>query len=532
MATPQGSQTLWRANLTVACGTALSRATGLIRIIIFGAMIGQTALADAYDAANNAPNVVYELLLGGILAASLVPLFTRYIQDGDDEAVNAISSVAVVALAAITTLALIASPLIFRVFSLHPASEIDVALFRSTGTNLTRLFVVQIFFYGLTAIASAILNSKRRFFAAAWTPVIANVVTIFALLAIPRTTSMKPPTMGEVAGNNSLRWLLGLGSTSGIIAMTMFMVVALARSGSKLRWNLDLKHPAVKKLIRLSGWAMGYVVANQIALVVIKNLASPGSGNVDAYSKAYTFFSLPHGLLAVSIATTFVPDLARAAVNLDTVRFHEKFISGVRLTALVTIPAAFGMFVLARPLVAMLLQHGSFDSSATQNTARALTGLSIGLAGFSVYLFVLRGFYANNDTRTPFLINLFENFLNIVFAILLVKRFDVLGLGLAFSLAYLISAVVALFVMQRESPGFKAASLLVGLVPMLLSALVMAIGVRFGSRLLADHTAPVGLDATTQVFSGLIVGVIIYWAMLYLFGVNEVRKFLSRKLDR
>ncbi|MCX6535948.1 MAG: murein biosynthesis integral membrane protein MurJ, partial [Actinobacteria bacterium] len=171
MATPEGSQTLWRANLTVASGTALSRLTGLIRIIIFGAMIGQTALADAYDAANNAPNVVYELLLGGVLAASLVPLFTRYIQDGDDDAVNAISSVAVVALAAITTLALFASPLIFRVFSLNPSSEIDVALFRSTGTNLTRLFVVQIFFYGLTAIASAILNSKRRFFAAAWTPV-------------------------------------------------------------------------------------------------------------------------------------------------------------------------------------------------------------------------------------------------------------------------------------------------------------------------------------------------------------------------
>ncbi|MTA65907.1 MAG: murein biosynthesis protein MurJ, partial [Actinobacteria bacterium] len=105
MATPEGSQTLWRANLIVACGTALSRVTGLIRIIVFGVMIGQTALADAYDAANNAPNVVYELLLGGVLAASLVPLFTRYIQDGDDDSVNAISSFAVVALATITALA-------------------------------------------------------------------------------------------------------------------------------------------------------------------------------------------------------------------------------------------------------------------------------------------------------------------------------------------------------------------------------------------------------------------------------------------
>ncbi len=528
MASPKGSQTLWRSNLTVACGTALSRATGLIRIIIFGAMIGQTALADAYDAANNAPNVVYELLLGGILAASLVPLFTRYIQDGDDDAVSAISSFAIVALAAITTLALIASPIIFHIFSLNPSSDIDATLFRSTGTNLTRLFMVQIFFYGSTAIASSILNSKRRFFAAAWTPVIANIVTILTLLAIPRVTSMKPPTVGEVAANNSLQLLLGLGSTSGIIAMTIFMAIALLRSGSRLKWNLDLTHPAVKNLIKLSGWAVGYVVANQVSLVVIKNLASPGSGNVDAYSKAYAFFSLPHGLLAVSIATTFVPELARAAANLDVAKFHERFISGIRLTALVTVPAALAMFVLARPLVAMLLQHGDFDASATKNTARALSGLAIGLAGFSVYLFVLRGFYANNDTRTPFWINLFENFLNIVFAILLVDQFDVLGLGLAFSLAYLISAFVALWMMQRKSPGFRASSLLISLIPILISACVMAICVRLGLARFRNHKSAVGLDATTQVLSGLLIGVIIYGAMLYLLRVKEVQKLLRR----
>ncbi len=528
MAKPQGSQTLWRANLTVASGTALSRVTGLIRIIIFGAMIGQTALADAYDAANNAPNIVYELLLGGILAASLVPLFTRYMQDGDDDAVNAISSFAVVALAAITILALFASPIIFHVLSLNPASDIDVALFRSTGTNLTRLFVVQIFFYGLTAIASAILNSKRRFFAAAWTPVIANIFTILTLLAIPRVTSMKPPTVGEVAANNSLQLLLGLGATSGIIAMTIFMVIALLRSGSRPKWNLDLTHPAVKKLTKLSGWAVGYVVANQISLVVIKNLARPGSGNVDAYSKAYAFFSLPHGLLAVSIATTFVPDLARAAANLDVAIFHQKLISGVRLTALVTIPAALAMFVLARPLIAMLLQHGDFDASASQNTARALSGLAVGLAGFSVYLFVLRGFYANNDTRTPFWINLFENFLNIVFAILLIDRFDVLGLGLAFSLAYLVSAFVALWMMQRKSLGFRAPALLISLIPILISACVMAICVRLGLLQFANYGSAVGLNATTQVFSGLLIGVVIYVAMLYLFRVREVRKLLRR----
>lgn len=163
MASPATSPNLRRANLTVASGTALSRLTGVIRIVVFGFMIGQTALADVYDAANNAPNVVYELLLGGILAATLVPLFTKFIQDGDEKAINAISSVALVALAAITAAAVFAAPIIFRMFSLSPSDDVDIAIFRSTGTTLTRLFVIQIFFYGVTAIASAILNSKRLF---------------------------------------------------------------------------------------------------------------------------------------------------------------------------------------------------------------------------------------------------------------------------------------------------------------------------------------------------------------------------------
>jgi putative peptidoglycan lipid II flippase len=107
--------------------------------------------------------------------------------------------------------------------------------------------------------------------------------------------------------------------------------------------------------------------------------------------------------------------------------------------------------IFAKPIVALLLQYGNFDESATTNTARALVGLSIGLSGFSIYLFVLRGFYSHGDTRTPFFINVFENTLNIVFAILLVNKYDVLGLGMAFSFAYLISSAVALVVLRRKT---------------------------------------------------------------------------------
>ena len=448
---PTDGSGLLRANLTVASGTALSRLTGLIRVIVFGIVVGQTALADAYDVANNAPNVVYELLLGGILAATLVPLFTRHLHDGDDESINAITSFAIVALGIITAIAIAAAPLIFRVFSLNPASEIDADLFRQAGTILTRLLLLQIFFYGCTSICTSILHARKQFFAAAWTPVLANLVTIASLLFVSRVSTVDPPTLGEVVDNNSLQWLLGMGSTSGIIVMTLGMFIALRRSSTALKWHFDLSHTAVKQLLNLSGWAIGYIAANQVALVIIKNLARPGSGNVDAYSKAFTFFSLPHGLLAVSIATTFVPELARAVAQNNKQEFNRRFFSGIRLTAMATIPASLVLVVFAKPIVALLLQYGNFDASATTNTARALMWLGFGLSGFSIYLFVLRGFYSHGDTRTPFFINLFENALNIIFAILLVDKYDVLGLGLAFSFAYLISSVVAIYVLRRKT---------------------------------------------------------------------------------
>ncbi|NDB42035.1 MAG: hypothetical protein EB035_03570, partial [Actinobacteria bacterium] len=267
---------------------------------------------------------------------------------------------------------------------------------------------------------------------------------------VSRVSSVDPPTLEEIVENSSLQWLLGMGSTSGIIVMAFALVFALRRSGTSLKFKFNRTHDAVRQLLKLSGWAVAYIAANQVTLVVIKNLATPGSGNVDAYSKAYTFFSLPHGLLAVSIATTFVPELARAVAQNNRHEFDRRFFSGLRLTAIATIPASIILVLFAKPIVAQLLQYGNFDASATTNTARALTGLAVGLSGFSIYLFVLRGFYSHGDTRTPFFINLFENALNVVFAIALVKKYDVLGLGLAFSFAYLISSVIAFIALRRK----------------------------------------------------------------------------------
>ncbi len=439
---------MFRDTVVVALGTAMSRLTGLLRVVVLGIVLGQTALADAFDGANNSPNSIYELLVGGVLAASLVPLFTRFHEDGDDDSTTAVVSTSLVVLVLATVVAVLAAPLVFRLYSLSPSDAVDADLYRRVGTALSRIFLVQIFFYGLTALGSAILNSRRRFFAAAWSPVLANVVTISLLLLIPVLRD-GAPTLDDALSDPALFWLLTLSATGGIAAMGLVLVPAVRAAGVPLRFRPDFRHPAVRAVVRLSAWTFGYVATNQVALVVIKNLAQPGSGDQDAYSKAYTFFMLPHGLLAISVATTFVPELTRRVRSGDPEGFASRMSSGLRLITALTVPASVAMVILARPTIAAFLEHGNFGVSAVDNTARALAGFSVGLVGFSLYIFALRGFYAHEDTRTPFWVNVFENALNIVLALLLVGRHGVLGLGLAFAIAYMVSSVVALVLLHR-----------------------------------------------------------------------------------
>jgi putative peptidoglycan lipid II flippase len=516
----EGGQGLVAANVSVALGTLMSRLTGLLQIIVFGAIIGQNALADAYDGANNSPNSIYELLLGGVLSATLVPLFTEHLERNDEEATNAVLSVAVVGLAALTTVAVVAAPLVFGLFSISPSPSVDAGEYRWVGTALARVFLIQIFFYGLMALGSALLNARRRFFAPAWAPVLANLVVIGGLLLVPRAVHGQDPSLGLARHSMALRLLLGAGETIGIAAMALALIPALIRAGVRFRFSPKWRHPAVRKLATLSGWTLGYVAANQVALVVVRNLAKPGSGGQDAYSKAYAFFQLPHGLLAMSITTTFVPDLARFVARKDKPAFIARASLGIRLVALFTFPASLGLLVLARPIIGAFLEHGQFSEHAAVTTARALAGLAVGLVGFSVYLFVLRGFYAHQDTRTPFVINVGENLLNIVLALALVHRYGVMGLGLAFGIAYLVSAAWALQVLSYKVPGFELRPVFASLGRMLLASLFMAEVVWAIGRVVGSNS---GAGAVGRVVIGVLVGIVTYVVVLLLLRAPELR---------
>jgi putative peptidoglycan lipid II flippase len=281
----------------------------------------------------------------------------------------------------------------------------------------------------------------------------------------------------------------------------------------------------VRRLLTLSGWTLGYVAANQVVVVVVRNLADPGSGDASAYFDAYTFFVLPHGLLAMSIATTFVPEMARAVARKDRAAFTSQTSLGVRLIALLIVPAAMILFVLRRAIVGAFLQHGEYTPAAADNTSRALAGFALGLIGFSIYLFALRGFYAHQDTRTPFVINVFECGLNIVLAFALVPRYDILGLALAFAIAHVIGAVWALQVLSYKVPGFPLRTVLGNLWPMAVAGVLAGetmwlVATRVGGN--------AGGDALLRLTVGVLVGIAVYVAILFALRVPEVRAISDR----
>ena len=175
--------------------------------------------------------------------------------------------------------------------------------------------------------------------------------------------------------------------------------------------------------------------------------------------------------------------------------------------------------MLSRPIIGALLQHGEFSASATITTSRALAGLSLGLVGYSIYLFALRGFYAHQDTRTPFLINLVQNVLNIILAFALVRAYGVLGLGVAFAVSYIIGAVVALYVLRIKVRTFPVGNVLKSLARMLAAAAVMGAVLWLALKPVGDND---GFGAVLKISVGIVIGTLVYLGALTLLRVPEV----------
>jgi putative peptidoglycan lipid II flippase len=491
----------------------LSRLTGLLRVVVLAAVIGKLSLADTYNLANITPNIVYELLVGGVLAATLVPVFVDLFARGDDRSTSAVFTVALTTLTLFTAVTMAASPLLARVFVLHEHGP-DRSAQLYVLTVLILCFVPQMIFYGSTTLASALLNARHRFVAAAFAPVVNNVVVIAALVGFALRTSGRHGAITDVARvrhDLGLLLLLGIGTTAGIVAMALVLIPAVVRAGARLRFVSDWRDPAIRTILRLSGWTAGYVVTNQLAQLFVLVLANNSAGNVSAYVYAFTFYVVPHGLVAVSIMTTMTPNLARRARAGDRDGLRREFGLGLRYIVVLVLPASVLFAVLAQPLLGVIVRH-QFTAHDAVVTADTLQAFAISLVPFSVYLYTMRAFYALQDTRTPFVLNAFENGLNVVLAIALFPHLGVQGLALAWSGAYFVAAGAALAVLRRRIGAVPDATtvrstLRAGIAALAMAAvaapIASAIGRSSPSRALLA-TAAAGAAGTLVYAAGLV----------------------------
>jgi len=454
-----GAVRLGRSALVMATGTALSRITGMGRFIALAFALGVTEsrLADSYNIANTMPTVIYELVLGGVLSSVFIPVIVQELRtkphDEAWDSVSAVTSVSLVMLLGLSALAIVLAPLIIGLFTLRLSGS-AAASQQELATFFLRIFAPQVAFYGMAAVAGALLNAHDRFAVPMFAPILNNVVVIATCLAFAGVVQ-GTPTDATIGGNLGERLLLAIGTTAGVATMALVQWPYVRRLPGRLRLRVDFRHPVVRKLARLSAWTLAYVGINQIGFGTILYLANGVQGGPTAFVIAFAFFQLPYGIVAVSVMTALVPTLAARHVEGDDAGFRGWLAGGLRATFLVLVPATAGYLVLSRPLIQTLLEHGVASSASTPVVASVLDMFAIGLVPFSAYLVLLRAFYARQDARSPVTINVASTGSQIVFALVLFPHLEVRGLALAHSLSYFVAALVAAAVMGRRLGGLE-----------------------------------------------------------------------------
>ncbi len=528
-----------RNTALMTVGTTLSRLTGYVRIAAQTAALGVTvgALGDVYTRANTTPNIVYELILGGILTSVFVPVFVDHQRRLGREAAfdlgRRILTLALVLLSAVALIGIVFAPQIMRLY-LAASDAPDVQAQIDLGVYMLRWFMPQIVFYGIAAIVGGLLNAERRFGPPMFTPILNNLVVIAAFVAYAMIRADGSP---DVAGITSLeRIVLGAGTTLGVVAMTVALWPSLRGTG--FRWHPagGWSHPGIRRIIRLSGWVLVYVAANQAAYLVVNVLAGGiGIARFQIYATAFIIFLLPHSIFAVSIFTALLPAMAErwSGGDLDGVR--TRFSLGLRDTIVVIVPAALGLIALAEPITSLLLEWGQVKPEDIPLIARTLQGFAIGLPLFSAFQLITRTFYATQDSRTPALVNIGAAVVTVAVDVLLVAAigWDVPALALGHAASYAFATAVGLAVLRpriASLDGRRVWRTLAKVVPAAIVTAVAAAGVAAGVASITDTDEVVG--RIVQVGAAVVAGIGIYLAaglMLHIEEVDDVIGVVRRR---
>lgn len=460
-------------------GTLVSRVLGLLRNALMVAAIGVTGsgAADAFSVANKLPNIIYMLLAGGILNAVLVPQVVRAMRhkDGGQEYVNRLLTIAGTAMAAVTVVLTAGAGVLVTIYA---------AEFRSGGWGpiavaFAMWCVPQLFFYGMYTLLGQVLNARSSFGPYMWAPALNNVISIAGLVAYmivygAYEVGAVPPQEWD-AGRIAL---LAAPWTLGVAMQALILIVPLYRSGFRYRPRWGLRGSGLGSAGRVAGWAFAALAAGQVGYLGISNLAAAAGtaaaggsgGNPDAsiagnaaYDNAFLIFMLPQSLITVSLVTALFTRLSEHAVSRNTAEVRNDLSRGLRTLSVFTIFAAGAFMALAIPLT-QVVQFDQATFISYRAIGHVLVAMLIGLPAIAVWTMVQRVYFAFEDTRFLFFVQIPMALLQILGSLasylLLDVHYWVVGAGVATTASNILGALVGYLALRRKLPNLDGARVL------------------------------------------------------------------------
>ncbi|MEU2626723.1 murein biosynthesis integral membrane protein MurJ [Kitasatospora sp. NPDC007106] len=451
---------LVNSSALMAAGTLVSRGTGFLRTMVIAAAIGVGTMGDSYNAANTLPTLLYILIGGGALNAVFVPQLVRSMkndEDGGTAYANRLLTLVVCGLAGVAAVAVIAAPLLVQLIShslmRDPASA-------ETTVALARYCLPTMFFMGVHVVMGQILNARGRFGAMMWTPVLNNLVVIstFGAYIWVYGTFQHSQVTPQTIAPEGVR-LLGVGTLLGLAVQALSMIPYLRAAGFSFRPRFDWRGHGLGKAARLAKWTFLFVLANQAGFLVVTQLATAAGAAAEedghlgvglaAYSNALLIWQLPMAVVTVSVMSAVLPRLSRAAADHDAGAVRDDLSYGLRTSAVAIVPAAF-LFLALGPVIGYAvygLGNGGSSAHGALSIGYMLSAFALGLIPYSVQYVLLRGFYAYEDTRTPFSNTVWVAACQAVTAVLcwlvLPAQWAVTGMALCYGASYAVGVAVA-----------------------------------------------------------------------------------------
>ncbi len=538
----RGGASIARSSGVMAAGTLASRVTGLVRTLAQAYALGAVSLADAYNVANSLPNAVYNLMLGGILTSVIVPLLvnaaTRDADRGEGYDQRMFTLLTFALLLITIGAPAVAGPLVYVYKGPVSGPELHVMVI------FAYFFIPQIFFYGISSLAGAVLNARGSFGAPMWTPVINNIVVIAVMVAFIGVAgfgvSVATITSREVE-------LIGLGTTLGVAVQTAALVPALRRAGFRWRPRFDFRRAELSEIWHMAGWMFGYIATTQVALLTTIRVANEASvlaaaahvgygAGYTPFAYAWQLFQMPYAVVGISVITALLPRMSAHAAGRRPDLVRADFSAGFRLSSVIVVPSSLVLAVLGPTLAEVFLAHGATSMASARYMGEVFGVLCLGLVPYTMFQLQLRVFYALHDSRTPALIGVVTMLINVAAnyaaLTLLPPGHIVAGLGLSFGLGNLLGALLAWRLLSRRLGGLGGRAILRSLARMHAAA-IPAAALALAITVAASAAFPAGRLNTllTAVVAGC--GAISCYLFLARFlQVTEVTELLATATAR